>query len=160
MEPRCTAVVAATESGVIGVDGKLPWHYPEDLKRFKRLTVGGTVIMGRVTFESMGKKPLPGRRNIVITRARFSGVECRSSVEAALAGCAAAEKIFIIGGAQLYRTALRHCGRVDFTLIPENPPAANAVFFPDLPADQWRRGPAMVNEHDPRLRHCTFTRRR
>ena len=97
-------VVAVAENGVIGKDGKLPWHFSADLKFFKNLTTGHTVIMGRKTFDSIGK-PLPNRENIVISRhprPEMAGVKFMESIDQAF-GCAQKGKIFIIGGASIYR---------------------------------------------------------
>jgi dihydrofolate reductase len=99
-------VVAAAENGVIGKGNRLPWHLPADLKFFKQLTTGHTIIMGRNTHLSIGK-PLPKRRNIVLstTGAKFEGCETFTSLEAALAACAGETEVFIIGGGKVYQQA-------------------------------------------------------
>lgn len=100
-------VVAVSENGIIGKDNELPWRLPSDLKFFKQLTTGNSVIMGRKTFESIGK-PLPNRRNIVISRnAAFqaSGIEVFSDFGHALKACMHEEHVFIIGGASVYKKA-------------------------------------------------------
>ena len=81
--PLRGAIVAMTRDNVIGLDGGLPWHYSENLKRFKRRTMGYAVVLGRVTWESIGRKALPGRRNIVISRSAVPGVECYHGIEIA-----------------------------------------------------------------------------
>jgi dihydrofolate reductase len=104
---------------VIGRNNALPWHLPADLKHFKALTLGHPVVMGRRTYESIGK-PLPGRRNLVITRNRnFSapGCEVVASLDAALTACGGAAEIFIIGGAELYRESLARAQRLELTDI-------------------------------------------
>jgi dihydrofolate reductase len=116
-----TLVVAASINGVIGKDGAIPWRLPEDMRRFKALTLGHTVVMGRKTWDSLPPKnrPLPGRRNVVVTRDsgwRAEGAE-RMSLEDALK---AAADIFVIGGAEIYRAALPFADRVELTLVRRN----------------------------------------
>lgn len=152
-------IVAIGRDGVIGLDGKLPWHYPEDLKRFKRLTLGGTVIMGRLTYASIGK-PLPGRRNIVVTRAAQPGVECARSVEEALA---LAEQrpgdVWFIGGARIFAEAMRHVDLLDVTYVPESIDAPGAVYFPPIDESTWEAGPLLPHENDPRLTRRVYRRK-
>ena len=132
-----TMIVAIDAGRGIGVDNKLPWHLPEDLAHFKRLTSGHPIIMGRKTFDSIGR-PLPNRRNIVITRNpawRHDGVEAVMSLDAAIAlvGDGAA---FIIGGAQVFTDALDLAGRMVVTEIAHT--FRCDTFFPPLPEGQWR----------------------
>lgn len=111
-------IVAMGKNRVIGKNGKLPWHIPEDLKHFKKVTFGHAVIMGRKTFESIGR-PLPGRRNIIVTRNasfRPAGVTVAHSVDEALS-VAGAENAFIIGGAELYQQSLDRADRLYLTLV-------------------------------------------
>lgn len=99
-------VVAVSRNGVIGREGSLPWHISSDLRRFKEITMGKPVVMGRKTWESLPRKPLPGRRNIVITRSRSfaaDGAEVAGSAEEAIALCAGAPEIAVIGGGEIYR---------------------------------------------------------
>ena len=156
MEDNIGAIVAMTCDGVIGVDGKLPWHYSEDLKRFKRLTLGSTIIMGRITWESIGSKPLPGRHNIVISRQKLEGVDCYPSIEKALANCA--KPIWFIGGGQIYTAALSYCEVLDVTCVPDQIDNTDAVRFPELDMSEWNVGPIVVDEHDGRLSHRTYVR--
>ena len=119
MTARVCLVAAMAANRVIGKNNALPWHLPPDLKRFKALTLGHPVVMGRKTYESIGK-PLPGRRNLVITRNRdylAAGCEVVHSLDAALAACADDKEIYIIGGAELYRDSLPHAQRLEFTEI-------------------------------------------
>lgn len=112
-------VAAVAENGVIGVNGKLPWHLPEDLKHFKLLTSGHPVIMGRKTWESIGR-PLPNRNNIVVSRKegfRAPGANVAGSFEDALRLCAGAGPIFAIGGSEVYRAALPHAAGLVLTEI-------------------------------------------
>ena len=105
---RVYLIAAVAANGVIGAGGKLPWRLPEDLRHFKELTLGHPVIMGRKTWESLGK-PLPGRENIVVTRSRgydAPGAHVAASLQAALALCAGEAVAFVIGGSELYAAAL------------------------------------------------------
>jgi 2-iminobutanoate/2-iminopropanoate deaminase len=151
-------VAAVSPDGVIGAFGQLPWHYPEDLKRFKRLTMGSTVIMGRLTWESLKKKPLPGRRNIVVTRSRIEGVECFPTVEEALA--ASEGDVWFIGGTRLFEEAMRYADLIDLAYVPDAVPAEGAVYFPQIPESDWEAGPLETHPDDPRLEHRVYRRRR
>lgn len=116
--PLLTAVVAMTPGGVIGLNGDMPWRLRSDLKRFKKLTMGGVLLMGRKTYESIGR-PLPGRRTIVITRNRgwrSDGVENAGSPEEAV-NMAGAEPTFVVGGAQIYRSLMPRCNQVFLTKV-------------------------------------------
>jgi dihydrofolate reductase len=119
--PPITLVVARAGNGVIGRDGKLPWHIPADLKRFKALTMGTVLVMGRRTFESL-PNVLPGRRHVVLTRDpewRADGVEIARSVEQAL-GLVGGEPISVIGGADIFRAFLPFADRIELTDIRED----------------------------------------
>jgi dihydrofolate reductase len=139
MRPRLIAIVAMSSNRVIGKDGTLPWHLPEDLKFFKKTTLGHPILMGRKTFESIGR-PLPGRRNIVLSRtmAPREGVEVIADV--AELRCAEGEQIFLIGGAQLFETMLPQCDGMYLTFIAQ--PYEGDVFFP--PFEQWFEEPEVV----------------
>jgi dihydrofolate reductase len=118
---RISILVAVAENGVIGRDGKLPWHLGDDLKRFKQLTTGHTIVMGRKTWESIGRV-LPGRRNIVISRhAEYSatGAEVVNSLDEAIALAEAAgeRELFVIGGAEIYRLAMPQAERQYVTRV-------------------------------------------
>jgi dihydrofolate reductase len=117
--PRLSLIVARARNGVIGRAGTLPWRLPEDLAFFKRTTMGHPIVMGRRTWESIGR-PLPGRRNIVVSRqAGFvaAGAEVVPSLDEALRLCAGAGELFVIGGAQLYGEALPRADRLIVTEI-------------------------------------------
>ena len=117
-QPPITLVVARARNGVIGRDGKLPWHISADLKRFKALTMGSVMIMGRKTFDSLPGL-LPGRRHIVLTRDsgwRAEGAEVAGSMEEALA-LAGGERISIVGGADIFRMYLPLAGRIELTEV-------------------------------------------
>lgn len=112
-------IVAMAENRIIGKDNRLPWHLPEDLKHFKEITMGKPVIMGRKTYESIGR-PLPGRENIVLTRNKSyqaKGAKVISSLQEAIKACPSAEEIFIIGGAELYKETLSKADRLYLTVI-------------------------------------------
>jgi len=135
--PLITLIVAVADSGVIGRDNTLPWHLPEDLKRFKRLTMGKPMIMGRRTFESIGK-PLPGRQNIVVTRDtnyRREGVTVVHDVAGALRAAGDAPEVMVIGGAELFRTLLPRAGRIHLTRVHGN--IAGDVMWPALDERDW-----------------------
>jgi dihydrofolate reductase len=111
-------VVAAADNGVIGAGGHIPWHIPDDLKRFKALTMGKAVVMGRRTWDSLPRKPLPGRDNIVITR--DGGWKADGAIAAASPGAALAlakGDVMVIGGAQIYRAFLPRAARIELTEV-------------------------------------------
>ena len=149
--------MAITKDRVIGADGKLPWHYSADMQRFKQLTLGTTIIMGRGTWESMGAKPLAGRRNIVITRSLLDGVQCYGSILGALATCSG--DVWFIGGGQLYAAALEFCDFIDVTQVPDKVSSGNIVFFPELDPGVWQAEPMRPLAADPRLGHRRYYRR-
>ncbi len=136
-------VVARAKNGVIGRDGALPWHIPDDLRRFKRMTVGKPVIMGRKTFESIGK-PLPGRQNIVLTRdAAWAapGVTVVPNLAEAVAAAgldprARADGIMVIGGAQIYAEALPSATRIELTEVDAEP--TGDTVLPAFDQARWR----------------------
>lgn len=136
-------IVAAASNGVIGKDNQMPWHISEDLKYFKAVTLGKPVIMGRKTFESIGK-PLPGRSNIVVTRQpdwQAEGViRCSSLDEALIQGETVAaennvDEVMIIGGAQLYHASLDRADRLYLTEIHKN--VTGDAYFPSVEKSQW-----------------------
>jgi len=131
-----TIVVATSENHVIGKDNKLLWYLPNDLKHFKDITTGHTVIMGRKTYESVGK-PLPKRRNIIITRQDIviEGCEVVNSIEAALALCKDDEEVFIVGGAEIYKQALHLTNRIYLTIIHKE--FDGDSFFPEIDKSEW-----------------------
>jgi len=133
-----TLIVAVADSGVIGRDNALPWHLPEDLKRFKRLTLGKPVVMGRRTFESIGK-PLPGRQNIVVTRDpnyKREGVDVVHGTDDAVRTAQGAPEIMVIGGAELFREFLPRAGRVHLTRVHGD--VDGDIHWPALDSREWR----------------------
>ncbi|OZI37289.1 dihydrofolate reductase [Bordetella genomosp. 10] len=136
--PVLTLVVAYARNRVIGRDNALPWKLPGDLAHFKRTTLGHPIVMGRKTWESLGR-PLPGRRNIVISRDpayAAAGAEVVGSLPAALAACAQAPQVCVIGGAQIYAAALPLARRIVATEVRAD--VEGDAWFPPLPADEWR----------------------
>ena len=135
--PRICLIAALAANRVIGKNNALPWHLPADLKRFKALTMGQPVVMGRKTHESIGR-PLPGRRNLVITRNRdysAPGCEVVHSLDAAIAACRGAQEIFIIGGAELFRESLPRAHCLEFTEIRAE--IEGDVTFPEFSISEW-----------------------
>ena len=122
-------IAAVNAKRVIGVDGRLPWHISDDLKRFKLLTTGHTVLMGRKTFESIGR-PLPNRRNAVLSSHPLSGVETFASLDSALEALKGEEKVFVIGGGQLYAQTLECADELLLTIV-ENECDGDTFFPPD-----------------------------
>lgn len=144
-------IAAVARNRAIGLDNKLLYWLPNDLRRFKALTTGHTIVMGRRTFESLPKGALPNRRNIVLTRSQqqFSGAETFPTLTAALAACQTDEEVYIIGGASVYRQALPLADRLCLTEIDDTPQEADA-FFPDY--SDW----VVEREetHEPDERHA------
>jgi Dihydrofolate reductase len=134
-------IVALGKNNEIGIKGGLLAHLPADLKHFKEVTSGHTVIMGRKTFESLPKGALPNRRNIVISRneeLQFPNVEMVSSLDQALLRCMDEEEVFIIGGAQIYKQALDSTDKLYLTRIYGEFPEADA-FFPEINLNEWKQ---------------------
>lgn len=156
-------IVAIAENGVIGGKNELLWHIPDDLKRFKRITSGHSVIMGRKTFESIGK-PLPNRRNIVITRNPefgVDGVEVANSLGAALEMTKIEDEVFVIGGGEIYRQALPLATKLYITRV--NDTYEGDTYFPEIPINEWllvssekgnpTTGPGYTFEEYVRIKH-------
>ena len=149
-------LVAVSPEGIIGKDNTIPWHYSADLKRFKRLTTGNTIIMGRKTWESLPIKPLPNRRNIVITRSSIKDIECFQSIDDALQTCEG--DVWFIGGAGIYQEAMQKADIIDMTLVPDSVSGEDCIYFPKIDKS-WIEGDTNVLEDDPKLRHKIYTRR-
>src|SRR5260221_2810729 len=141
-----TIVVAISENHVIGKDNKLLWRLPNDLKHFKEITTGHTIIMGRQIYDSVGK-PLPNRRNIVITRQNITipGCEVVNSIEAALALCAGEPEVFIVGGAEIYKQAIKLTDRIYLTIVHKD--FEGDSFFPNINKDEWKE--VSREDHEP-----------
>lgn len=128
-------IVAAHDPNlVIGRDGTLPWYYPEDLKFFKKTTMGSPVLMGRGVFEELNEKPLPGRRNIVLSRTRtYSGTETYPSIQEALESVSGEEVVYIIGGAEIYSQLIGQADEMVITEIAKE--YEGDTFFPEYRED-------------------------
>lgn len=139
--PEIIIIAAVAKNGVIGKDNQLLWHIPEDMKHFREVTAGKPVIMGRKTWESLPERfrPLPGRRNIVITRQsdyRALGAETYHSVTAAIAACAQEPTVCVIGGGELYKQALPLADTLNLTKVDLSP--NGDAFFPSIEFSQWQ----------------------
>ena len=133
-------IVAVAENNAIGKDNQLLWYIPDDLKRFKRLTTGHTVIMGKNTWKSLPNPPLPNRRNIVITdnpEDHFEGAEMVTSIESAVASCSLADENFVMGGASIYQQFLPITDRLYLTKVHKS--FDGDTFFPELNLLDWER---------------------
>jgi dihydrofolate reductase len=131
-------IVAASANNVIGANAGMPWHLREDLRRFKEITMGKPMIMGRLTFESIGKA-LPGRRSIVITRQldyQQAGVEVATTPDAALKLAGDAEEVMIIGGGEVYEQLLPMTDRIYLTRVHAE--FDGDTFFPEINEDEWQ----------------------
>lgn len=135
---RITLIAALGRNLAIGRDGAMPWHLPADLRHFKDTTMGHPLVMGRVTFEAIGR-PLPGRRTIVITRSpdwHHAEVESAHSFPEALALAGPADEVFVAGGGQIYREAMPYATRMVLTEVDDSP--EGDTFFPEWVVDDWR----------------------
>jgi len=129
-------IVAMTNNRVIGKDNEMPWHLSDDLKNFKKLTLGKTVIMGRLTYDSIGK-PLPNRRNIVLSRSlKDKKVNVLSNVEEALEVTSAEEEVFIIGGQDIYLQTIKKATKLYITMIDSE--IEGDKFFPNIDLSDWK----------------------
>lgn len=154
-----TLIASVGERGEIGRDGNLCWHIPEDLRRFKELTMGSAVVMGRNTWESLPRRPLPGRKNIVVSssggRQDDGAVWVKSlgeALEAAGDGC------FIIGGESVYAASMPLAGRLEITRIMASDPSADR-FFPAIDPGRWRlveAGEPMTSKNGLQFRYETY----
>ena len=132
-------IVAVANNNVIGRGNTIPWHCPADLQYFKRTTMGAPVLMGRKTYESLKIKPLPGRQNIVITRDKnynCEGCELAPSIDDALQLSSEAERVFIIGGEEIYQQILDRADELYITYIDAN--VEGDRYFPNIAMDDWK----------------------
>ncbi|MBO7114540.1 MAG: dihydrofolate reductase [Bacteroidaceae bacterium] len=142
-----TIIVAIAQNGAIGYKGDLIYHLSADLKRFKKLTTGNVVIMGHNTFESLPKGALPNRRNIVLSHQKdlsLPGAEVYSSLDEALCHCSRDEKVYIMGGAQVYAQALGLADELEITLVHDTPAQADAFFLEFGNDESWY----LINKED------------
>jgi dihydrofolate reductase len=151
-------IAAVSPEGVIGLGNEIPWHHPGDMKRFVRVTRGSTVIMGRLTWESMKGKPLPNRRNVVISRSEVPGVESFRDLASALATCDG--PVWLIGGARIYEEGMKHADLIDLTYVPDHVTDPAAVRFPPIDPELFTPGPLIEHEDEPGLTRRVLTRAR
>ncbi|MBA2690821.1 MAG: dihydrofolate reductase [Burkholderiales bacterium] len=151
---RLSLIVAMAENRAIGVANRLPWHLPADLKHFRSLTMGHPIIMGRKTFDSIGRV-LPGRRNIVVTRNPEyvkPGVTIAHSLDEAFDYCKAESEAFVIGGADVYRAAIERADRIYLTLV--HSVTEGDVFFSAIDESQWQEIERVAYPADPHNAHA------
>jgi dihydrofolate reductase len=150
---------AVSPEGIIGVGGRMPWHYPGDFRRFKRVTMGKTLIMGRKTFESIGH-PLPGRRNIVVTSRPLdvAGIEIVPSLEEAVERAGDEIDVWFIGGARIYEEAMKYVDVIDVTYVPDKVGGNDVVRAPHIDGT-WEGGRILQHEDEPTLKRRVFKRR-
>ncbi|MEO8314770.1 MAG: dihydrofolate reductase [Pseudomonadota bacterium] len=154
---KLVAVVAASDNDVIGRDNALPWHQPADLAYFKRVTMGKPILMGRKTWESIGK-PLPGRRNIVLSRSGFAapGADVVRTLDEACELAADAPEMMVIGGAMIFELAMPRMDHIHLTRVHCVIPGD--VFLPKLKSDEWREVRREERPADERNHYAmTFT---
>ncbi len=154
----CLSVIAAVaRNGVIGIDNTLPWHLPEDLKRFRELTMGHHIIMGRKTYESLGRL-LPGRTTVIVSRSKeyaVPGALVADSLSAALAMCGDDPEVFLIGGAQIYREGLHCADRLYLTEIDAE--YQGDAHFPEIDRAVWREKARESHQSENGLRYSYVT---
>ena len=155
-------IVAVSTDGVIGLHGSIPWRHAGDQKRFKELTRGSTVIMGRHTWESLPRKPLPDRRNIIVTSRDIpdaGDAECAPSIDAALSACRPDEPVWFIGGFRIYAEAMAYCDVIDVTHVPDVIDHPDAVRFPEIPSGEWAEVEHATHEYNEKLQRTVYHRR-
>lgn len=152
---RINIIAAVARNGAIGNENKLLYWLPNDLKRFKTLTTGHTIVMGRKTFDSLPKGALPNRRNVVLSRTVLSlpGAEVFTDLQSALASCSSDEEVYVIGGASVYSQAISMASRLCITEIEAEPESADA-FFPEISPLQWHEVWSECHETDEKHSHA------
>lgn len=158
-----TLIAAAAENNALGKDNQLIWHLPNDFKRFKALTTGHYIVMGRKTFESF-PKPLPQRTHVIITRQHdyaYEGCLVVHSLEAALAICPKDQVTYIIGGAEIYHQAMRWADTIELTRVHASFEAD--AFFPEIPEEEWEliatESHPADDKHAVSYTYCTYRRK-
>jgi dihydrofolate reductase len=150
-------IVAVAHNRVIGVNNTLPWHLPEDLKRFRALTTGHHIIMGRKTYESLGRL-LPDRTTVIVTRNanyHVEGALTASSLQAAIALCQQDDEVFVIGGAELYKDALKLADKLYLTEIDLQ--VEGDAFFPEFQKSEWKETSREAHTSAQGLAFCYIT---
>lgn len=163
---RIAIIAALAKDNAIGLDNRLLYWLPDDLKRFKALTTGHTIIMGRRTFESLPKGALPNRRNIVLSHnsaSSFPGAECYHSLTEALSHCTEEDIVYIIGGASVYKKAINMADTLCLTLVDDTPDKADAYFPPVDPSvweESWRENHIPDEKHAHAFSFVDYTRKK
>lgn len=158
---KLSIIVAVAKNGVIGINNTLPWHLPEDLKRFRALTMGHHIIMGRKTYDSLGRL-LPGRTTVIVTRNtdyKVEGALIAHSLQDAIALCKADDEVFLIGGAELYQEGLKLSSKLYITEITLN--VEGDAYFPEYSSDEWQESSreAHVSEQGLAFNYVTYVRK-
>ena len=151
---RISLVVAMAKNRVIGAGNAIPWHLPDELKLFKRITMGHHIVMGRRTYESIGRL-LPGRTTVIVTRQsgyHVPGAVVAHSLAEAVAACAGDDEIFVIGGGELYKSALPLADRLHLTTVEAEP--AGDTFMPEFDLGEWREICSEFHPADAAHRHA------
>lgn len=152
-KPRLSLIVAMAKNRVIGADGKIPWHLPNELRLFKSVTMGHHIIMGRRTYESINRL-LPGRTTVIVTRRKdyaIPGAKIAHTLDEAVASCTGDSEIFVIGGGELYRAALPVADRIYLTVVDAEP--AGDTRMPEFDLAQWRVHSTQRYSRDERHAH-------
>lgn len=155
--PRINIIVAMARNRAIGIDNALPWHLPEDLKHFKALTMGHYMIMGRKTYESIGR-PLPGRTTVIVSRDpgyRVAGCLTATSLEDAFKACGDQPEVFVVGGATVYAQALPYAQRLYLTEIQQD--VEGDAWFPEFNRADWIETTRHCHVTDAGLAYCFLT---
>jgi dihydrofolate reductase len=152
-------IYAVNPEGIIGAGGTVPWRHPGDMRRFRRITWGATIVMGRKTFESVGKA-LPGRRNVVVTAAAIEapGVECVPTLEKAVA-LAGDAPVWLVGGARIYAEGMKYADVIDVTYVPDAVSGPDLVRVPAIDENVFEPGPLLPHEDEPGLMRRLYRRR-
>lgn len=158
---KLSIIVAMANNSVIGINNSLPWHLPEDLKRFRALTIGHHIIMGRKTYESLGRL-LPGRTTVIVTRNKnyqIQGALIAHSLEQAISLCGDDSEVFLIGGAELYQTGLKLADKLYLTEVSLD--VAGDAFFPEFDLSNWHEvaREALVSEKSISFSYVTYQRK-
>jgi dihydrofolate reductase len=152
-------IYAVSPEGVIGLGGKIPWNHPGDVRRFKRVTLGTTVIMGRATFDETGKA-LPQRRNIVVTSRPLAAPDVEAVPTVAEAVARAGEgDVWFLGGARIFEEAAAYAEVIDVTYVPDHVTDPRAVHAPPIDARRFEAGPLVPHEDEPGLFRRVYRRR-
>ncbi len=155
--PFRASIAAVAAGGILAVDGRIPWRRPKDVKRLWRLTRASTIILGRLSWEDVPRRPVPGRTNFVLTSRELPGARCFASLADAIA--AAEGDVWFLGGERVYLEAMERADFLDVTHIPDPIPVASGqavARFPAVDPNRWRAGPPLPDPTDPgviRRRH-------